>query len=72
MISSFKIGDLGIKACLGLPFVEGTFLSRGDLRGECAYLSGCTFLHAIVVLGGDNTLGAFYLTTLEGFTLNVF
>ncbi len=71
MIASFEIGHLGIKACLGLLSMEGTLLPRGDLRGERACLSGCTFLLTIVVLGGDDTLGAFYLTTSKGLTLNV-
>jgi hypothetical protein len=63
MIASSEIGNLGIKACLDVPYVEGTLFPRGDLKGEGACLSNCTFLPTIVVLGGDGTLGAFYLTT---------
>jgi hypothetical protein len=71
MIASSEIGHLGIKACFSLLSMGGTFLPRGDLKGECACLSGCTFLLNIVILRADDTLGAFCLTTSKSLTLNV-
>jgi hypothetical protein len=51
--------------------IGGMLPPRGDLSGECAYCSSCTFLLVIIIGGGDGTMGAFCLTTIEGLALDV-
>jgi hypothetical protein len=71
MVASSGIGNLGIEIHLCLPSIERTFPPKGDLNGEGTYLIGYTFLIDVIVLGGDNTLGAFCMTAIEGLILDV-
>ncbi len=61
IVASFRIGDLRIEVCLSLPFVRKTFPPRGDLKGKHVCCLRCTLLSAVVVGGGDGTLGAFFV-----------
>ncbi len=70
MITLSKIKDFMSGPCLCLPFVGGTFFPKGDLKGERACLSSC-LLPIVVVLGANNTLVAFCLTTTKGIILDI-
>ncbi len=49
MVASSEIGDLGSRACLCLPSIEGMFPLRGGLKGKCTYLSCCTLLPIVTI-----------------------
>ncbi len=70
-MASSGIRNLGIEPCFCLPFVEGTFLPKGDLRGKHACRLCCTLLSVVVIGGGDSTSGTFCLTIAEGLALDM-